>query len=88
MTNYTKEQLQAARVYAASFNRDCAKHAFDSDYGFADHVTFEDKQNYVYGNLKYAEEIEAGEHDHNFTVRQRMEYYLTGESVPFLPRIK
>ena len=84
-TSYTKQQLQAARVYAAQPSRDCADHAFDDDFGFASHVTREDKRRYVEDNLKHAAEVEAGKHDGNFTIWQRMNYFLTGECVPFLP---
>lgn len=77
--------IQKARVYAAKIDREIAAHAFDPDYGFASHVTDADKQAYADRHLKLAEEIEAGLHDHNFTVWQRMNYYLTGECVPFLP---
>ena len=76
---------QAARVYAAKIDRELAAHAFDPDFGFADHVTPEDKAEYVAKHIALAEQIEAGELDHNFTVWQRMEYFRTGQSVPFLP---
>ena len=74
----------AARVYAAKINRELAAHAFDNDFGFASHVTLADKQAYAERNIKLAENIEAGKLDNNFTVCQRMNYYLTGECVPFL----
>ena len=79
------EQLKAARVYAAKIDRDIAAHAFDPDFGFAAHVTYKDKVIYAANHALHACEIEAGLHDHNFTVWQRMNYYLTGECVPFLP---
>jgi len=81
----TKTELQAAREYAAQPERKCAAHALDIDYGFASHVTHAEKLVYVARNIAYAEAIEAGEHDTNFTVRQRMHYFLTGDCVPFLP---
>ena len=82
----TQESKQLARNYAAKIDRDIAEHAFDDDFGFASHVTDDDKHEYVKKHIKLAEEIEAGEHDNNFTVWQRMNYFLTGESVPFLPK--
>jgi hypothetical protein len=77
--------LNNARIYAAKVNRECAKHAFDPDYGFASHITDKDKQDYADKELKLAEEIENGLHDNNFTVWQRMNYFLTGDCVALLP---
>jgi len=79
--------LQAARGYAAKIDDEIAEHAFDEDFGFADHVTEEDKRRYADDHRKHAEEIRAGKHDHNFTVWQRMHFFLTGECAPFLPKI-
>ena len=81
-----KKTTQQAREYAAKINWDLSAHAFDDDFGFASHVTQSDKQIYADKQKKLAEEIEAGMHDHNFTVWQRMNYFLTGESIPFLPQ--
>jgi len=40
----------------------------------------------VYKNsLLYADEVESGQHDNNFSVWQEMHYFLTGECVSFLP---
>ena len=83
---YSKEKLQEAREYAAESNYKLAHHAHDKDFGFASHITEQDKDDYVEKQTKYAEEIEAGKHDDNFTVWQRMNYYLTGENIPFLPK--
>lgn len=84
-TEMSTSELEKARQYAAKPFRDCAKHAFDDDFGFADHVTDEDKRKFAAKHNAYADEIEAGQHDHNFTVWQRMKCFLTGECVPFLP---
>jgi len=83
---YTDEKMQEARVHAAKIERRCAAECFNPDFGFADHVTQEDKQRYREKQLRMAEEIEAGKHDHNFTIWQRMNTYLTGECVPFLSK--
>jgi len=77
--------LQQARIYAAKINRDIAKNALNNNFGFASHVTHEDKLEYIEKNIKQADEIEQGLHDHNFTVAQRMHYYLTGNCVALLP---
>lgn len=84
-TKYTPEQLQKAREYAAKTDLNIAKTCFDDGFGFASHVTQAEKQAYSDQHKKSAQEIVNGEKDHNFTVAQRMYYYLTGESVPFLP---
>ena len=84
-SEFTKDQLQRAMLYAAEINWKCTSECMDDDFGFADHVTDQDKLNYREKQETYAEEIEAGKHDHNFTIRQRMYYFLTGESVALLP---
>ena len=82
---FSPDQIQAARVYAAKNCRECAEHAFDDDFGFASHVTLEDKKQYAAEKLQLAQDIESGEKDGCFTVWQNMYYFLTGECVPFLP---
>ncbi len=74
-----------ARIYAAKINREIAAHVFDDDAGYADHVDDAWKQRIREEQLQHAEEIEAGKHDHNLTIAQRMHYFLTGESVALLP---
>lgn len=87
--NFSEKDIQKARVYAASIDRKCAAAALSPDYvQFADHVTEEDKKRYSENCLAEAEKIENGERDHTFYVWQRMNYYLTGETVPFLPKTK
>lgn len=76
--------IQSARQYAAQINYELSASAFDDDFGFADHVTNEQKAKYAEDQLIYANEIEQGLHDGNFTIWQRMNYYLTGECVPLL----
>ena len=77
---------QQARIYAAKIHYDIAKHAFNDDFGFASHVTHDDKVKYVERHLNLAKEIEEGNQDHNFTVWQRMNEFLTGECVALLPK--
>ena len=80
------KSIQDARVYAAKINHECADHALDDDFGFASHVTLDDKLKYINKQRAYAYEIERGVHDHNFTIWQRMHYFMTGDCVPFLPK--
>jgi len=84
-SQFTAEQLQNARRYAAQGHWECAYHAFDDDFGFADHVTDDEKREYVRKEREIATNIEAGNCDSNFTVRQNMHYFLTGETISFLP---
>ncbi len=55
---------------------------------YASHVTEDRKESILQENLKQAELIRSGKLDHNFTIWQRMQYVLTGESIPFLPEVK
>jgi len=78
------KSIQDARKYAAQINHECANHALDDDFGFASHVTHNDKLAYAEKQRSYAVAIENGEHDSNFTIMQRMDYFLTGEMKPLL----
>ena len=80
----TQAELIAARKYAAEIPRKLAAEALTADY-YADHVTIQDRVEIKERELKRAEQIENGEHDHNFTIWQRMNYYITGESIALLP---
>ena len=81
---YSEQQLQNARVYAARIDRQLAAEALTADY-YASHITAADRESIKARHLESAEAVERGEHDGNFTVAQRMRYYLAGECVPFLP---
>jgi len=76
--------LQQARIYAAKINRDIAKNALNNNFGFASHVTHNDKLEYIDSQLNLANEIKQGLHDNNFTIAQRMNYYLTGNCIALL----
>lgn len=78
-------RLQDARDYAASISDRLADRALDDDFGFAEHVTHEDKLRYIERHRRNAAEIRDCKHDHNFTIWQRMNYYLTGKDVALLP---
>lgn len=84
-TRFSNEQLQEARVYAAKPNLACANSAREDANYFADHITEAQKETYIQKELDYASKILAGNCDRNFTVRQRMYYYLTGQCVALLP---
>ena len=53
-------------------------------YDNKDTLDEKDKIDYANKEAEYAKEIEQGEHDYNFSVFQRMEYFLTGKSTPLL----
>lgn len=77
--------LEQARIYAAKTNRDHAEDVLCGRVPFPAHVTENKKQEISENSLRLAEQIEAGEHDHVFTVAQRIHYYMTGECVQLLP---
>jgi hypothetical protein len=80
LEGFTKEQLQEARIYAASFSHKVVA-AIDSG-----KIVPNDPAAYRQIFVDSAARIEAGLADGNFTVWQRMNYFLTGESVPLLPK--
>ncbi len=55
---------------------------------YASHVSEKEKDDTLLKDLEYAEEIRRGEKTNNFTIWQRVNQELTGESVPFLPAKK
>ena len=80
----TGKRLNEARKYAAEVTRRCALadiFDFDGDYN---HLTPKERGKYAAREMLEVLRIERGECDHNFTIWQRMDYFLTGESVPFL----
>lgn len=78
------KDLASARKFAALPSRNYANNINSIE--FASHVTEETKLKIKAKKLKWAEEVEAGLHDGNFTVAQRMHYYLTGEEIGFLAK--
>jgi hypothetical protein len=84
-TSFTESKLQSARLHAANSIRETASHVLDDDYGFAEHVTMQEKIKVQNDYLQWANEIEQGLHDNNFTVKQTMFFYLTGKTLPFFP---
>ena len=51
---------------------------------YASHITEVEKLQFYQDELRYADEIERGEHDSNFTIWQRLNTYITGECIALL----
>lgn len=81
--DYTEQQMTAARGYAASITLKHAACCMDKGY-FAEHITPSEAADIQFRECKEAQHIMEGMCDNNFTVRQRMEFYLTGKSTPLL----
>jgi hypothetical protein len=81
----TGERLQEAREHASQINLRHAKSIRDGKVTFASHVTNERMITIAEKEEQHAKEIIEGIHDNNFTIWQRMNTFLTGECVPFLP---
>ena len=80
----TGDRLNEARKYAAGFERrSCRQWLTNPDYG-ADHVTTSQRGEIAAINMRKALQTEYGERDNNFTIWQRMDYFLTCKCVPFL----
>jgi hypothetical protein len=80
----TESELKTALARVANDLRESAHIIRKSSY-YADHITEDDKERFLAKDLEYANEVENGLHNRNFTIWQRVDYMLTGESVPFLP---
>ena len=81
---FTPEQIQRARLVATKPNLRLARALESGKLQCASHVTREDALAWAARERKGALEIAQGKKDHNFTVWQRMNTYLTGVCVPFL----
>lgn len=80
----TGERLQRALSSVAADWRANA-HAIYQEDEYASHVTQETKDNDLAKRLAFADAIETGEENGGFTIWQRVNDYLTGECVAFLP---
>jgi len=78
------KQLQAARVYATKVHYDCISAIDNKTANFASHVTEQQIQVQRQKHEDQIKDILDGKLDGNFSVAQRMHYFLTGKSVPFL----
>ena len=88
MINHKKQKvstsdLNKARNHVADWKIENAKGCRKQDL-YAPHVTEEKKDYLLKKGLAYAEEIREGLHDGNFTIWQRMNYFLTGECVALM----
>ena len=54
---------------------------------FASHVSEQMKKEYFDKQEVYIDEVKQGMHDGNFTIRQKLHYYMTGVCVPLLPKV-
>jgi len=75
---------QAARDNVAYNYELHALHSLMPDYGYAGHVTQDEKIIYSNDMIIFADEVRQGEHDNNFTIAQKMHYFLTGECIALL----
>lgn len=80
----TTQELQQARDYVASNHRSISNAIYKKD-DYADHVTENQKIDFLQKGLVYAIEIELGQHDDNFTVWQKMNTFITGKCVALFP---
>ena len=60
-------------------------HAIKAENLYASHVTESEKLDALARNLKQADEVEKGLHNHTFWVWQRVDTLLTGECIALLP---
>ena len=80
------QQLINARTHAAKGNDNYAKAIMTNKMSFPPHVTREKQIEIADHQLAYAKEIRAGKHDSNFTIWQRMDTFITGKCIGFLPK--
>lgn len=76
--------LEIARIFVAEEFRQNAR-AIQKENAFASHVTEDEKSQILKRDLIWADAVECGEHDHNLTVWQMMNIFITGECVALLP---
>ena len=79
LSKFTPEQLQEARLAASQKEKDCLIAYAAGEF------RVNDPKEYIARNKRTIRQIEDGELDGNFTIRQRMFYHLTGECPALLP---
>lgn len=77
------EELEKVLKIVSEELKKTAYEIFESD-DWASHITEEYKKNYLKLELIYANEVELGYHNINFTIWQKINSICTGESVPLL----
>lgn len=80
----TETELSDALAKVADGIRKNA-HSMRKGGDYASHITEADKDELLASNLAYADEVEQGLHNRNFTIWQKVDYICTGISVPLLP---
>ena len=80
----TESELKEVLVKVANELRETA-HAIRNKKDYASHITESQMDEFLAKDLEYATEVENGLHNRNFTICQKVDYLLTGESIPFLP---
>lgn len=83
--NATGAQLKEARNYVAEGFRRSSELKLRGEWGYAPHVDEISIKGFAAEDLDRADEVELGWHDHKFWCWQQMNFFITGESVPFLP---
>jgi len=80
LSQYTPEELQKARIYAAKTERNMIE-AYKSK-----EFLVNNPEKWLADTNKIIKDIESGKLDGNFTIWQRMNYYLTGKCPALLPK--
>ena len=80
----TETELANALAIVANDLRKLA-YAIKAENAYASHITEAEKEQFLDNDLAYANEVEKGLHNDNFTIWQRVDTLLTGECVAFLP---
>ena len=77
------EELKNVLKIVSEDLRKLANDIYESN-DWASHITEEYKKDFLKKELEYANEVELGLHNNNFTIWQRINYICTGESVSFM----
>lgn len=83
LKDHPVEDVIAARKSVASDLRALAHEIRQSD-PYASHVSESDKERFLLESLENADRVERGEKDGNFSIWQRINQKLTGETVALL----
>jgi hypothetical protein len=86
MIKYDNTILEHREALAktAEYYRDNAIGIREEDL-YADHVSEDQKDEYLANSLQFAKEVSRGEHLGCFAVAQKFHFFLTGDSVALLP---
>jgi len=81
----TDIELTEARQHVAEFYLDLARSVRDGEMSFAPHVTEADKKIEEQRYANTASRVLNGDHDTEFWCWQKMNEFITGECIAFLP---